>query len=130
MIEVKLNFIPIHKFRPEKQSFVNDKLGTDSTRLLATGKQRYLDQLRPKVLNYDQEAYDAYKAEEKAKQKLEDASTLQAGLDRMALQNAQSQNIIVDTPQIANPDIALNDQLSPAIGVDASNSVFSNTLIP
>jgi len=46
IIEVKLNFIPIHKFRPEKTTFVNDVLGTSSTRLIATGQQRYMDQLR------------------------------------------------------------------------------------
>jgi hypothetical protein len=128
MIEVKLNFIPIHKFRPEKQSFVNDKLGTDSTRLLATGKQRYIDQLRPRVLNYDEEAYDAYKKEEAEIKRLEEVSTLQAGLDRIALQNEQAQNIIVATPQIAGPDIALGDQSALVTGVDTSNSVFNNTL--
>ena len=128
MIEVKLNFIPIHKFRPEKQSFVNDKLGTDSTRLLATGKQRYIDQLRPRVLNYDQEAYDAYKKEEAEIKRLEEDSTLQAGLDRIALQNEQAQNIIVASPQVADPDIVLGDQSALVTGVDTSNSVFNNTL--
>jgi hypothetical protein len=35
MIKVTgFNFTPIHKFRPEKQTFENDILGTDSTRLL------------------------------------------------------------------------------------------------
>jgi hypothetical protein len=53
MIKVKLNFTPIHKFRVEKQKFTNDTLGTDSTKLLSTGGQRYLDQLRTKFTNYD-----------------------------------------------------------------------------
>ncbi len=54
MIKVTgFNFTPIHKFRPEKQTFENDILGTNSTRLLGTGKQRYVDQLRPKSTNYD-----------------------------------------------------------------------------
>ena len=53
MIKVKMNFTPIHKFRVEKQRFTNDTLGTDSTRLLSTGNQRYLDQLRTKFTNYD-----------------------------------------------------------------------------
>jgi hypothetical protein len=54
MIKVTgFNFTPIHKFRPEKQTFDNDKLGTNSTRLLGTGKQKYIDQLRPKSINYD-----------------------------------------------------------------------------
>lgn len=60
MIKVTgINFIPLHKFRPEKQSFINDwdrnGKGTDSTRLLSTGKQRYVDQLRPESANYDKE---------------------------------------------------------------------------
>ena len=54
MIKVTgFNFTPIHKFRPEKQTFTNDILGTDSIRLLGTGKQRYVDQLRPPIANYD-----------------------------------------------------------------------------
>ena len=33
-------FIPIHTFRPEKQTFKNDKLGTTSERLLEPGNQK------------------------------------------------------------------------------------------
>jgi len=63
MIKVTgFNFTPIHKFRPEKQTFKNDTLGTDSTRLLNTGKQRYIDQLRPESTYYDQEVQEAYKS--------------------------------------------------------------------
>ena len=69
MIKVTgFNFTPIHKFRPEKQTFENDipnKKGTDSTRLLGIGKQRYIDQLRPvfpKSTNYDNEETEAYKS--------------------------------------------------------------------
>jgi hypothetical protein len=59
MIKVTgFNFTPIHKFRPEKQTFDNDKLGTASTRLLGTGKQKYIDQLRPKSTNYDKEVQE------------------------------------------------------------------------
>jgi hypothetical protein len=61
MIKVTgFNFTPIHKFRPEKQTFKNDKLGTDSTRLLNTGTQRYVDQRRPESTNYDKEVQEAY----------------------------------------------------------------------
>ena len=63
MIKVTgFNFTPIHKFRPEKQTFENDMpngKGTDSTRLLGIGKQKYIDQLRPvfpESTNYDKEA--------------------------------------------------------------------------
>ena len=63
MIKVTgFNFTPIHKFRPEKQTFKNDKLGTDSTRLLNTGTQRYVDQLRPESTYYDKEVQEAYKS--------------------------------------------------------------------
>jgi hypothetical protein len=57
MIKVKMNFTPIHKFRVEKQKFRNDTLGTDSTRLLDTGTQRYIDQKRPSTTNYDRDAH-------------------------------------------------------------------------
>ena len=49
-------FIPIHTFRPEKQSFKNDKLGTNSERLLEPGIQKFIDQLRPNTTNYDEES--------------------------------------------------------------------------
>jgi hypothetical protein len=48
-------FIPIHTFRPEKQTFTNDGLGTKSERLLEPGNQKFIDQLRPDVTNYDDE---------------------------------------------------------------------------
>jgi hypothetical protein len=56
MIKVTgFNFTPIHKFRPEKQTFQNDILGTDSVRLLGTGMQRYVDQKRPPTTSYERE---------------------------------------------------------------------------
>ena len=48
-------FIPIHTFRPEKQSFTNDEPDTNSERLLEPGNQKFIDQLRPKTTNYDEE---------------------------------------------------------------------------
>jgi hypothetical protein len=48
------NFTPIHKFRPEKQTFENDILGTDSIRLLGQGPQKYIDTTRPLFTNYDE----------------------------------------------------------------------------
>ena len=62
MIKVTgFNFTPIHKFRPEKQTFQNDILGTDSIRLLGTGKQRYVDQLRPSTTSYENELLEKWK---------------------------------------------------------------------
>ena len=62
MIKVTgFNFTPIHKFRPEKQTFKNDILGTDSVRLLGTGKQRYVDQKRPPTTSYERELLEKWK---------------------------------------------------------------------
>lgn len=101
MIKANINFIPIHKFRPEKQNFRNDTLGTDSTRLLNTGKQRYLDQLRPISTNYDKEAQDALKSH--------DAAEIQASKDKMALQNDQTQNILTSSPSLTNVNNVVNN---------------------
>ena len=101
MIKANINFTPIHKFRPEKQNFRNDTLGTDSTRLLDTGKQRYLDQLRPESTNYDKEAQDALKSHDVAISKAV-AAEIQASKDKMALQNDQMQNILISSPPPTN----------------------------
>jgi hypothetical protein len=54
MIKVTgFNFIPIHKFRPEKQTW-SQTPGTNSTELKVPGGQHYIDPLRPKSTNYDQ----------------------------------------------------------------------------
>jgi hypothetical protein len=61
IIRVSLQFTPIHKFRPEKQSFEDDSdvnakgkvTGNDSVRLKTPGMQKYIDQLRPETSNYD-----------------------------------------------------------------------------
>jgi hypothetical protein len=56
IIKVTLNFTPLHKFRVEKQDFTNDVLGTDSTRLITPGNQKYIDSTRPQVTDYDEMA--------------------------------------------------------------------------
>jgi hypothetical protein len=49
MIKVTgFNFTPIHKFRPEKQTWSEQKPGTNSTELEVLGGQHYIDPLRPK----------------------------------------------------------------------------------
>jgi hypothetical protein len=48
-------FTPIHTFRPEKQSFLNDYPNTKSQRLLEPGDQKFIDQRRPTTTNYDEE---------------------------------------------------------------------------
>jgi hypothetical protein len=96
MIKVTgINFIPIHKFRPEKQSFRNDQLGTDSTRLLSTGEQRYVDQLRPKSANYDKE---------QMKQELNEAIIAEREAEKIALLNYASQNILLANSSFLSVD--------------------------
>jgi hypothetical protein len=49
MIKVTgFNFTPIHKFRPEKQTWSEQTPGTNSTELEVLGGQHYIDPLRPK----------------------------------------------------------------------------------
>lgn len=108
MIKANINFIPIHKFRPEKQNFRNDTLGTDSTRLLNTGKQRYLDQLRPISTNYDKEAQDTLKSHDVETSKVV-AAEIQASKDKMALQNDQTQNILTSSPSLTNVNNVVNN---------------------
>lgn len=111
-----INFIPIHKFRPEKQSFRNDKLGTDSTRLLNTGKQRYIDQLRPESTNYDKEFQEKYTTELKAEsdaeniklQNTQDFENAQAIL----LQSNENLNILTNQPTPTNVNTVLGNQQS------------------
>lgn len=63
IIRVSLQFTPIHKFRPEKQSFEDDSdknakgkvTGNNSVRLKKPGMQKYIDQLRPETSNYDEQ---------------------------------------------------------------------------
>jgi hypothetical protein len=71
MIKVTgFNFTPIHKFRPEKQTFQNDILGTDSIRLLGTGIQRYVDQKRPLTTNYEKEQLEKWRIQNQNKETL------------------------------------------------------------
>lgn len=55
MITVQMKFTPIHRFRPQKQSFKEDTSSNDSYKLLKPGNQKYIDQVRPVTSNYDKE---------------------------------------------------------------------------
>ena len=103
MIKVTgINFIPIHKFRPEKQSFRGDVPGTPSTRLLNTGKQRYLDQLRPESTNYDKE-----------QNKIDGIETSEtARLERIALLPPSGTGVLFTPPPLPAPPTLLQ-QYSP-----------------
>jgi hypothetical protein len=111
MIKVTgIKFIPIHKFRPEKQSFRNDVLGTDSTRLLNTGKQRYVDQLRPEVTNYDEEAQTTYKNGKKG-----------IKLDKIPVQPLSNSNTLLQQPQTS---------LAATVPTQEQSQVQSNIIPP
>ena len=103
MIKVTgINFIPIHKFRPEKQSFRGDVPGTPSTRLLSTGKQRYLDQLRPLSTNYDKE-----------QNKIDGIETSEiARLERIALLPPSGTGVLLQ-PTLLSPPPTLLQPVSP-----------------
>jgi hypothetical protein len=124
MIKVTgFNFTPIHKFRPEKQTFKNDKLGTDSTRLLNTGKQRYVDQLRPESTNYDKEVQELYKSnlEIIKKREAEEAAAATAA----ALAAFQQSGIIV-TPGSNSP---VSDAIVGNNGIQVQGLVANNNLV-
>jgi hypothetical protein len=96
MIKVTgINFIPIHKFRPEKQNFRNDKPGTTSTRLLNTGKQRYLDQLRPLSTNYDKDAQETYDVNVLKEQKIAVQTQYNEGILNTPTQPTSTVNDVV-----------------------------------
>lgn len=112
MIKVTgIKFIPIHKFRPEKQSFRNDKLGTDSTRLLNTGKQRYIDQLRPETANYDKENLNP---------ELNELKEAESAAERIALLNYAQQNILLENSSFLTVD---PNQAQTPLGI---NNVTNN----
>jgi len=117
MIKVSgFNFTPIHKFRPEKQTFLNDILGTDSTRLLGTGIQRYVDQRRPESTNYDEEALEKYKSEtekEKLRKQAEAAAANDAAVASFAPNPAffQPTSFIGPQNQLPVQDLTQNNTL-------------------
>jgi hypothetical protein len=123
MIKVTgFNFTPIHKFRPEKQTFKNDKLGTDSTRLLNTGKQRYVDQLRPESTNYDKEVQELYKSnlEIIKKREAEEAAAATAA----ALASSQLSGTTI-TPGLNSPvsDAIVGNNGIQLKGLEANNNL-------
>ena len=119
MIKVTgIKFIPIHKFRPQKQSFKNDKLGTNSTRLLNTGKQRYIDQLRPETANYDKENLNP---------ELNELKEAESAAERIALLNYAQQNILLENSSFLTVD---PNQAQTPLGIDnvTNNQGLINTL--
>ena len=75
-----------------KQVFENDRPGTDSTRLLAPGIQKYIDPLRKSEDNYDKENLQEYRSIQKAK------------ADKIQAQLQASQNVLETPPVDLNPN--------------------------
>jgi hypothetical protein len=118
MIDVKLNFIPIQKFRPQKSVFQEDTPGTTSTRLLGAGYNQYIDQLKPPLTNYDKQITTTSKTVSPT-----------AVTSPAPVQTAQQQDQLLPAPTgPIDPDVALGDQSALVTGVDTSNSVFNNTI--
>jgi hypothetical protein len=125
MIKVTgFNFTPIHKFRPEKQTFKNDKLGTDSTRLLNTGKQRYVDQLRPESTNYDKEVQELYKSNLEIIKKREAEEAAAAAATAAALAAFQLSGTTI-TPGSNSPvsDAIVGNNGIQVQGLEANNNL-------
>jgi hypothetical protein len=126
MIKVTgFNFTPIHKFRPEKQTFKNDKLGTDSTRLLNTGTQRYVDQRRPESTNYDKEVQELYKSNLEIIKKREAEEAAAAAATAAALAAFQQSGIII-TPGSNSP---VSDAVVGNNGIQLKGLAANNNLV-
>jgi hypothetical protein len=108
MIKVSLNFIPIHKFRPSKQTWKNDftRKGegiATSTVLADPGNQRYIDPNNP------------FNGKNTTAEQLEIET-------RIGLQNQLQMNQLVQSP--ADPSITLGAQSGVIGGLPTSNTIY------
>ena len=108
MIKIQLNFTPIQKFRPSKQSWTNDftskgKGKPQSTFLSNPGNQRFIDESNP---------YNFSNLINKQEQ-----------TDQIAIQNSIDNNTMLDAPVFVDPDITLGNQGIQVQGL-TSNSIF------
>lgn len=108
MIKISLNFTPIQKFRPSKQSWTNDftqkGLGKpQSTFLSNPGNQRFIDEDNP--FNFTN-LINKQKNEEK-----------------ISIQSAVDNNTMLDAPVFVDPNIVLGEQGTQIQGL-TFNSIF------
>jgi hypothetical protein len=124
-IEVKMKFTPIHEFRPQKQTFQEDKKNKTSTRLLKPGRAKYIDQLRPETTNYDKEGGNV-------------VDSSQETFDIPA-QTPEEQNILpIEQPYQVQPAITDSSALTSNQGTEVTglgggalnNSFNTNTIFP
>jgi hypothetical protein len=106
MIKISLNFTPIHKFRPSKQTWKNDftQQGNgkpNSTVLADPGNQRYIDPNNP------------FNGKNTTPSQLE---------TRIELQNQLQMNQLVQSP--IDPSITAGDQSGVIGGLPTSNLLF------
>jgi hypothetical protein len=114
-IEVKMKFTPIHKFRPQKQTFQEDIGNATSTRLLKPGVSKYIDQLRPETTNYDKEGSTGNNAPDAPAQSL-------------TTQNTIPQYQV--PPEITNSSALTANQGTEVTGLGGNSSFNSNTILP
>jgi len=114
-IEVKMKFTPIHKFRPQKQTFQEDIGNTTSTRLLKPGVSKYIDQLRPETTNYDKEGSTGNNAPDAPAQSL-------------TTQNTIPQYQV--PPEITDSSALTSNQGTEVTGLGGNSSFNSNTIFP
>ena len=112
MIKVTLNFTPIHKFRPSKQTWANDFTPAGEGKALSTvladsGNQRYIDPNNP----FNGRNTDAG---------LEDT--------RISLRNQIQTNQIVNAP--IDPSITSGDQSGAITGLGGGSFFMNNTISP
>lgn len=134
MIKVKMKFIPIHKFRPSKQSFKNAPKGAaNSTTLLEPGNQRYIDQSRPLVTNYDEESI-GNSIEPYEDETFDEVTVTDPVIPAETLEES---NVLLDTPTSpTNTNISslTSNQGTEVTGLNLGQSAFnsftSNNLFP
>lgn len=112
MIKVTLNFIPIHKFRPSKQTWKNDFTPAGegkarSTVLADPGNQRYIDPDNP----FNGKNTDIGQKEA-----------------RIELQNQIQTDQLVSAP--VDPSITLGDQSGAITGLGGGSSFSNNFIYP
>jgi hypothetical protein len=120
-IEVSMKFTPLHKFRPQKQTFQEDKKGSNENRLLKPGTAKYVDPLRPGTANYDKEGIE----------NISDATPEEFDIP---LNTLEAENIITSYPNVPITPNPLVRDMGPEVtnlgGSPLNTSFGSNIIFP
>jgi hypothetical protein len=115
-IEVSMKFTPLHKFRPQKQTFQEDKKNSSSNRLLKPGTAKYIDPLRPRTANYDKEGSPTSNDFEQEQFDIPAKNTLE-------------ENIITSEPNVPITSNPLVRDMGPEV-TGLNNLISSNIIFP